>query len=880
MAETIKIPLIPIKQTRVLFPGVVIRLQIVRSESHSLIQDLYSKFEEGLQKQSLIGVVPLKFNHEASEIVDSSSLFEYGVTGKIVNFVKNSIIETKKTNIAYLITLEGVSRFKIESIVKELPYFEANVKILPEILLDSSDNEVKDLTKRLKELSFELKNILKTSLPKRVLAQFTQTIETTDPLKLADMLASMIDLSVDEKLELLKSTDPKNRLQRTNSFLNRQIQILKISKNLQSTMDVKTGKKQREFFLRQQLELIKKELGEDGNGENEKSAEKGDPEINELKKKIFSEEKKVPENVLNGIASEIKRLERMHPTMAEYQVIRTYLEWIAELPWNKSSVDNSDINKAREQLEQDHFGMEKVKQRVLEYLSVQKLQNNNNKMKGPILCFIGPPGVGKTSLGKSIALSLGRKFHRISLGGVRDEAEIRGHRRTYVGAMPGLIIQGLKKTGVNNPVFLLDEIDKLNRDYRGDPASALLEVLDPEQNSTFADHYINNPVDLSKILFIATANESDTIPGPLLDRMEVVRLPGYTFQEKSFIAKKYLIPKQIILHGLKNAGVKFNDDAIFKIAVGYTREAGVRSLEREIAAICRSLAVQYADFSEKKILEFNNLVDLEKVEKILGPETYDDEVSERAVIPGVSTGLAWTANGAGGLLFIEATQMPGRGVLNLTGKLGDVIKESAQLGLTWVRSNAHLLGLEHIVFDKIDVHIHFPAGAIPKDGPSAGVTIVTALVSLFKNVPVIDFTAMTGEISLRGQILPVGGIKEKVLAAHRAGIKRIILPKKNSKDLNEIPEDVRSSIKFIFASYLSEVLKAALLDGNNIVELLEIQRNEWKNNFSSLDDKNFNQIGNVDNNNNSLLQMKSLNELDFLQYFVKNDKLNYSFAKG
>ncbi|KAI8917974.1 Lon protease C-terminal proteolytic domain-containing protein [Entophlyctis helioformis] len=627
-------------------------------------------------------------------------------------------------------------------------------------------------------------------------------LNSTPPGQLADLFASMVDLSLAEKLEILETVDLKQRLAKVVALLNRQIQVLKISQKLQSTVENKLGKKQREFLLREQLEAIKKELGET-------DEEGGDEEVGDLSRRIA--EAKLPEEAQRVAHRELKRLKRMNPSMAEHQVIRTYLECITELPWSQSTPDNLDVIRARGILDNDHYGLDRVKTRIVEYLAVRKLKND---LRGPIMCFVGPPGVGKTSLGKSIANALGRKFYRISLGGVRDEAEIRGHRRTYIGALPGLIIQGLRRCGVNNPVFLLDEIDKLGHDFRGDPAAALLEVLDPEQNSTFADHYLNLPFDLSKVLFIATANELDTIPAPLLDRMELINIPGYTFEEKLHIARRYLLPKQISEHGLRAEDVAVPDDVIMKIATGYTREAGVRNLEREIASVCRSLAVEYSHAKERgREALFDGKLSVDKLASILGADRYDDEVSERTSVPGVVTGLAWTATGSGGLLFIEASQTPGKGTLSLTGKLGDVIKESAQIGITWVRANATRLGLEtgihKNIFEDMDVHIHFPAGAIPKDGPSAGVTIVTALVSLLTATPVRDHTAMTGEITLRGQVLPVGGIKEKVLAAHRGGVNRVILPFRNQKDLSEIPDNVKTDMEFVFAKTVWDVLRAA-----------------------------------------------------------------------
>ncbi|KAJ3295152.1 hypothetical protein HK104_002962, partial [Borealophlyctis nickersoniae] len=739
--------------------------------------------------------------------VDAQQLNSWGVSARVLNLVRNNAAEAKASGVKYIVTLEGVSRFKIDHFVKSTPFIEAVVTLHGEqegleLDIDKEDAELQAAVINLRATGHELANVLsQLQLPTGVLGQLRRMLDNTPPGQVADLLASMIDLSFAEKLQILELADVKARVMRVTELINRQIQVLKISQKLQTTVENKLGKKQREFLLRQQMEAIKKELGESDESEQD--------EVGDLTKRI--EEAKLPDDAAKAAAREIRRLKKLPASVPEYQVVRNYLEWLSELPWSKHSDDVMDIARAREQLNEDHSGLDKVKTRIVEYLAVRKL---NQDLKGPILCFLGPPGVGKTSLGRSIANALGRKFHRISLGGVRDEAEIRGHRRTYVGAMPGTIIQAMRKCGVNNPVILLDEIDKLGRDVRGDPSSALLEVLDPEQNSTFTDHYMNVPFDLSKVLFIATANEADTIPGPLYDRMEVIQIPGYTFDEKLHIAKRHLLPKQIKSHGLDPAIVSFDDSALNKIATGYTREAGVRNLEREIGALCRSLAVEYADAKEKaQTDDFRGAVDVERVRKVLGPERFDDEVSERTSIPGVITGLAWTASGSGGLLFIEATQMPGNGVLHLTGKLGDVIKESGRLALTWVRSNAVKLGISKEgtgnVLAAADVHIHIPAGATPKDGPSAGVTIVTALVSLFTSRTALPHTAMTGEITLRGQVLPVGGIKEKVLAAHRGGIKRVILPFRNQKDLVDVPANVRQDIEFITVKTVWEVLDAA-----------------------------------------------------------------------
>jgi ATP-dependent Lon protease len=553
------------------------------------------------------------------------------------------------------------------------------------------------------------------------------------------------------------------------------------------------SKTQREYYLRQQLKAIKEELGEIGEEEEE---------LDELAERL--KKAGLPAEVEKVAQKELSRLKSIPTASSEYTVARTYLDWIADLPWSKRTEDNLDIENARTVLDTDHYGLQKIKKRILEYLAVRKLKND---MRGPILCLVGPPGVGKTSLGQSVARATSRKFVRLSLGGVRDEAEIRGHRRTYVGALPGRIIQSMKKAGTINPVMMLDEIDKLGADFRGDPSAALLEVLDPEQNNSFSDHYLDVQYDLSKVMFIATANLLDPIPSPLRDRMEILELPGYTFEEKVHIARNHLIPKQLREHGLPAETVSITEPAIIRIIIGYTREAGVRSLERRIADICRSIAVEVA--SGKVTVGDKRAIVEQDVEEMLGPERFYNETAERTELPGVATGLAWTAAG-GDILFIEATRMQGKGSLTLTGQLGDVMKESAQAALSYLRSKADTLGIQANFLERTDIHIHFPAGAIPKDGPSAGVTILTALVSLLTGIRVRSDVAMTGEITLRGLVLPVGGIKEKVLAAHRAGMKRVILPARNEKDLSEVPEQARKELDFVFATRMDEVLKAAL----------------------------------------------------------------------
>jgi len=575
------------------------------------------------------------------------------------------------------------------------------------------------------------------------------------------------------------------------ALLNKEIQVLELSNKIQTEVKGEMDKAQREYFLREQLKAIQKELGE---------VDDRQEEFEELKRNI--KKAKMPKDVEKLAFKELKRMARMSPGSAEYTVSRTYIDWLIELPWTNTSKDRLDVNEAEAILDEDHYGLEKVKQRILEFLAVRKLKQD---MRGPILCLVGPPGVGKTSLAKSVARALGRKMVRISLGGVRDEAEIRGHRRTYIGSMPGKVIKGLKRAGTNNPVFVLDEIDKLGADYRGDPSSALLEVLDPEQNDSFQDHYLDVNFDLSKVLFIATANVGETIPGPLRDRMEMIRIPGYTHQEKVQISRKYLMPECKEDHGLTDDMIEVTPEAMDFLIESYTREAGVRTLKREIASVCRWVAKEIASGHRTGKV----IVDIPMVEEIRGPIHFFKDVAERTSVPGVATGLAWTATG-GDILFIEATKMKGKGAQILTGSLGDVMKESVSVARSFIRSTASDLGIDEDVFDKLDIHVHVPSGAIPKDGPSAGVTMITAITSLLTGLCVDPTVAMTGEITLRGAVLPVGGIKEKVLAAHRAGIKKVLLPDKNKKDLVEVPEEIRKDLTFVFCSRMEEVLHETL----------------------------------------------------------------------
>jgi len=609
------------------------------------------------------------------------------------------------------------------------------------------------------------------------------------PGKLADFISANIGITLSEKQTILETLNVTDRLRNVLALLKRELDILELGSRIQDTVQTEMTKTQREYYLREQMKAIQKELGE---------TDERTVEIEELRQRL--DEAKLPEDARKEADRELDRLEKMPPAAAEYTVSRTYLEWLIALPWSKSTQDHLDIAQAREILDTDHYDMEKIKQRILEHLAVRKLKPD---VKGPILCFVGPPGVGKTSLGKSIARAMGRNFVRISLGGVRDEAEIRGHRRTYVGALPGRIIEGLRKAGSNNPIFMLDEIDKLGADFRGDPSSALLEVLDPEQNFSFSDHYLDVPFDLSKVMFITTANLLDPIPPALLDRMEVLELPGYTDAEKLLIAKRYLVPKQREANGLKAGQISFSDAAIKTVISEHTQEAGLRNLEREIGSICRKVAREIAEGKTDKVR-----VTADKAREYLGPPAFHPERAAKATRPGVATGLAWTAAG-GTILFVESTIMRGNRNLQLTGQLGEVMKESAMAALSYIRSHAHELEIDPEIFLNSDIHVHVPAGATPKDGPSAGVTIAVSLISLLRNEPVKPAVAMTGEITLQGRVMPVGGIKEKVLAAYRAGIRTIILPAANERSLQDIPPEIKKKLNFVFASFLADVIDAA-----------------------------------------------------------------------
>ncbi len=765
------LPILPLFEV-ILFPKMVLPLVVIQKESILLI-------DEAMSKDRIIGLISSK-KADTEEGFEEKDLYRVGTSATILKMAK---IDENRAQLL----VQGMHRFKIKEFIEKKPYLLARTEYLSNNKIsDKKDMETKAL---MQNLSNHYNKIigLTPGLPQEI-GSMAQTID--DPGTMADMIISTISSSIEDKQKILEAVNPKKRLKEVTKLVNRQLDILKLGNKIQSQVKGEMDKKQKEFYLRQQLRAIKDELGE---------TDDTSIEIDEYRAKI--DEKKLPEIAAKEAEKELKRLSKMHPSSSEYTVSSTYIDWITALPWNNSTKDNLDIKKAKKILDNDHYGLDKAKKRIVEYLAVKKLKPDS---KGPILCFIGPPGTGKTSLGNSIANALGRKFIRIALGGVRDEAEIRGHRRTYVGALPGRIIQGIRRAESNNPVFMLDEIDKVGSDFRGDPSSALLEVLDPEQNFSFSDHYLDIPFDLSKVMFITTANVLDTIPPALRDRMETLRLAGYTEEEKVKIANKYLIPKQRKEHGLDSSNISFTKGAIKKVISGYTREAGLRNLEREIASICRGVAAKVAKEEIKSAS-----IKMINIQKYLGPVKINSETKARMATPGIAMGLAWTPYG-GEILFIEAASMPGDKGLTLTGQLGNVMKESASAALTYIRSNAKTLtSKKDDYFQNHELHIHVPEGAIPKDGPSAGVTIFAALISLLTNKPIDKDLAMTGEITLRGQVLPVGGIKEKILAAHRAGIKTIILPKWNEKDLVEIPQKIKKVINFHFAEEINDILLLA-----------------------------------------------------------------------
>jgi ATP-dependent Lon protease len=772
------IAVLPLRNS-VFFPRQVMPLSIGRESSIKVV-------EEALKDDSLVVIVAQ--TDATVEKPTEKDIYWVGTAAKVLKTL--TLADGTKS-----VLMQGLRRVKLISILHTDPYIRAVVVDSDEpsetgIEIDAMVTNLKSLFKKAVELSPNLSD-----------EQLSIILNMDQAPAVADLLASMLPVTVEEKQQVLETMDLKKRLELVTVCLTKLVQKLELGSKIQSEVQEGINKSQREYVLREQMKAIKKELGED----------EDNVEMSEIRKRI--DEAKLPEETLKVANKEFKRLLQMNPASAEYTVSRTYLDWILDLPWSVSTGDNLDIAKAREVLEKDHYGLDKVKKRVLEYLAVRKLKND---MKGPILAFVGPPGVGKTSLGRSIASALGRKFVRISLGGVHDEAEIRGHRRTYIGALPGRIIQALKKAGSNNPVFMLDEVDKLGSDFRGDPSSALLEVLDPEQNFSFSDHYLEVPFDLSKVMFITTANMSEPIPPPLRDRMEIIEIPSYVEDEKLHIAKSFLVPKQIGEHGLKNEQLTFEDDAVRGMISGYTREAGVRNLERQIATVSRGVARDVADGSiQKATVKKDDLI------KYLGQRKFFSDVAERINRPGIAVGLALTPVG-GDILFIEATKMEGDGKLILTGQLGEVMKESAQAALSFIASNARALGIPEDFRKKNDIHVHVPAGAVPKDGPSAGVTMLTALTSLLTDRLVRNDLAMTGEITLRGAVLPIGGVKEKVLAAHRAGIKTVLLPERNKLDLDEIPKSVldKDAIAFHFVKEMSDVLAFALFPRQEAKEKL------------------------------------------------------------
>ena len=764
-----ELPVLPIRNA-VLFPGAVAPFDVGREKSVALVEDV----------DNLPGPVIAIFAQRDPSTDDpgAEDLYPVGCAARVLKAIKHSSGN-------YSLILQGVTRIRMDHVLTHSPYLKAKIKRLDEPQVE--DVEAEALAMSLRDIAKQVIQLM-PELPREA-ASLIDSIQA--PGALADLVAANLDAPVEEKATLIETIDVKDRIRKVLRLLTRQLEILKMRERINSQIKEEMGKNQREYVLRQQLKAIKEELGED-------EGDQGD--LDGLEDRIAKAT--LPTEAETVAKKQLKRLRTMQVGSAEYTVVRTYLDWILDVPWTAQTPDNLEIAGVRKVLDEDHYGLEKVKKRILEYLAVRKLKQDK---KGPILCLIGPPGVGKTSLGRSIARALGRKFHRVSLGGVHDEAAIRGHRRTYVGALPGQIIQGMKKSGTINPIFMMDEVDKIGHDFRGDPSAALLEVLDPEQNNTFADHYLEIPYDLSHVMFVATANVADPIPPPLRDRMEILEIPGYTRREKLAIARQHLLPKQLGEHGLTQEQLEITDKALEQIIDSYTREAGVRSLERQIAGVIRGVAVKVAE-NEIQTRRVDNEDDLHE---FLGAPKYSSEVAERTAETGVATGLAWTSVG-GEILFIEATRMYGAGKMQLTGQLGDVMKESAQAALSFVRSNASRFGIAKDFLEKSDLHIHIPAGGMPKDGPSAGVTMFTALISLLTGIKVRHDVAMTGEITLRGRVLPIGGLKEKVLAAHRAGIKRIIVPERNRADLEEVPKEVIDELQFFFVSRMEQVLEAAL----------------------------------------------------------------------
>jgi len=840
------LPILPVNHL-VIFPHMIAPLNLEDEGQKQLV-------DEALKAERLIGVFTRKPLGEGEEkpLTEKDSFDSIHSIGTVCVVLR--MLRVPDGTMRLLV--HGVTRAQIAEEISDSPYLKARITALSE---QESDDAMEIQAMRKSALS-QLQKIIQISSLSEELGVAANNVE--EPGKLADLIASNIQLKTEELLEILDETDVKARLKKVLFYLSRELQVLELGSRIQSQVKTEIDKNQRQYVLREQLKAIRQELGEE---------EPHEKEMRELRERL--ENKPMPDYARAVVDKELGRLEHMQPASAEYGVIRTYVEWFFDLPWDDSTADNIDISRARKVLDEDHYGLEKVKERILEFLAVLRLRDS---MKGPILCFVGPPGVGKTSLGRSIARATGRRFTRFSLGGMRDEAEIRGHRRTYIGAMPGRILKALKECGSNNPLVMLDEIDKLGTDFRGDPASALLEVLDPEQNNTFQDHYLDIPFDLSKVMFITTANQLETVPGPLRDRMEIIEISGYTASEKLSIARQYLVPREMVANGLRKSEVKFTKTGLLELIEGYTREAGVRNLQRQIGSICRKAAMRVAEKlgpekapGKKKTKEGKKAakpvsgpagqvasqanpssdssaggvkpspmssatiiteggapkipggrarikpisIDRDHVSDFLGPPKTYSEVAQRMGQPGVAIGMAWTPTG-GEILFIEASRHPGSGKLILTGSLGDIMKESAQAATTYLHARAEDLGIDEQVFSKNDIHVHVPAGAVPKDGPSAGSAIATALASLLTGRQVKDYLSMTGEITLRGNILPVGGIKEKCLAAQRAGIRTILLPKANDRDYQEIPEEVRKQIEFHFVDRIDDVLALGLKDGS------------------------------------------------------------------
>jgi len=768
-AEFVELPMIPLRGLSV-FPNMVLHFDIGREKSINALEKAMVNNQHVFLASQM---------DENTDLPTPEDFYHIGTIGKIKQMLK-------LPGDSIRVLVEGLCRGQIEDVLFEVPYFKCRIKPLQE---DESepDSEAEALMRTVLGSFDEYINIDQNLAPE----VFATVVTIESPGRMADMIASHLEIKIEDKQAIIETLDPKERLRKLNDILRKEIEIMTIEQDISTKVKTQINQNQREYYLREQLRAIQEELG---------GAEEIEDEVADFKAKL--EELKLDEKTTSKIEKEINRFAKMQPSSAEATVSRTYIETILELPWNTQSEDNIDLVKAEKILNEDHYGLDKVKERVLEYLAVIRLSES---LKGPILCLVGPPGTGKTSIAKSVARSIGREFVRMSLGGVRDEAEIRGHRKTYIGAIPGRVINSIKECGTKNPVFLFDEVDKIGADYKGDPASALLEVLDPEQNKDFTDHFLEVPFDLSKVMFITTANTTETIPGPLLDRMEVIEVSGYTEDDKLKIAQQYLVPKQIKENGLTSKNISFTKTGLRTIIDYYTRESGVRNLEREIGTLCRRVARQYVTGNEEKVT-----LNAKKVEELLGKKKYHFDIIRNKKEVGVSTGLAWTIVG-GVTLFIETTAVPGTGKIVLTGQLGDVMQESAKTGISYIRSVAHKLGIDEDFYKDKDLHLHIPEGATPKDGPSAGVTMCVSLISTLTGIPVRKDVAMTGEITLRGKVLPVGGIREKVMAAHRAGIRKVLLPKDNEPDINDIPETVRNEMEFVLLNNVNDALKEVLV---------------------------------------------------------------------